>query len=478
MAMTARDDVLTPTQLNTLARNLLEDSFAQVWVEGELGNVTRPSSGHLYFTLKDAGAQVRAAMFRMRAAGLRFAPREGQRVLLRGKLTVYAPRGDYQLVVEHMEPAGEGALRLAFEQLKARLQGEGLFDPQRKQPLPLHPQRLAVITSPTGAAVRDVLSVLARRYPLLEVDLLPCLVQGESAPAQITTLLRAADASARYDVILLTRGGGSLEDLWAFNDEQLTRAVAACTTPVVSAIGHETDFALSDFAADLRAPTPSAAAELIVPDQADLRARLRHFGRGLLLGQRRALEQANQRADQAWLRLQRHSPQQHLHLLGQRHASAQRRLQAAWREQHSRQLHRLSTLGQRLQQHQPARRLDALAHRQQLLGNRLQASLLQLLQQRTQLLSRLDNRLQARHPGQNLALARQQLAGLARSLNMASPLATVARGYALATDEQGQLLRSVKQLHAGQQVRIALGDGHFQAEVGQISPDPHSSTPD
>jgi exodeoxyribonuclease VII, large subunit len=255
--MSSPDHVLTPTQLNTLARNLLEDSFPSVWVEGELGNVTRPASGHLYFTLKDAGAQVRAAMFKLRASTLRFAPREGLRVLLRGKLTLYAPRGDYQLVVEHMEQAGEGALRRAFEQLKARLQAEGLFEPARKRELPLHPRRIAVITSPTGAAVRDVLSVLARRYPLLEVDLLPCLVQGETAAPQLTRLLRAADASGRYDVILLTRGGGSLEDLWAFNDEALTRAVAASHTPVISAVGHETDFSLTDFAADLRAPTPS-----------------------------------------------------------------------------------------------------------------------------------------------------------------------------------------------------------------------------
>ena len=213
--------ILTPSQLNILARDLLEGTFPMVWVEAELGSVTRPASGHRYFTLKDARAQIRAALFKPKSQWLKFVPREGMRVLARGRLTLYEARGEYQMVLDHMEEAGEGALRRAYEQLKARLEAEGLFAPERKRPLPAHVQRLAVITSPTGAAVRDVLSVLGRRFPLLEVDLLPSLVQGDSAAAQITALLRAADASARYDVILLTRGGGSLDDLWAFNDEQL-----------------------------------------------------------------------------------------------------------------------------------------------------------------------------------------------------------------------------------------------------------------
>jgi len=468
--MSTRDAALTPTQLNTLARNLLEDSFAQVWVEGELGNVTRPSSGHLYFTLKDAGAQVRAAMFKMRASALRFIPREGLRVVLRGKLTLYAPRGDYQLVVEHMEEAGEGALRQAFEQLKAQLLAEGLFAPERKRPLPLHPARLALITSPTGAAVRDVLSVLARRYPLLEVDLLPSLVQGESAAAQITGLLRAADASARYSVILLTRGGGSLEDLWAFNDEQLTRAVAACQTPVISAIGHETDFSLTDFAADLRAPTPSAAAELLAPDQADLRMRLRQFGRGLWLSQRRSLEQANQRADQAWLRLQRHSPQHHLQLLQQRQATLYSRLQAQAQQQLARQQRQLDLLHHRLQPQHPARQLDALGHHQQQLGHRLQRAMQAAMERRQQDMALLQAGLSAQHPQQRLQRAGEQLAALARSLHLASPLATVGRGYALATSTDGQLLRSIQQVSPGQTVHIQLGDGRLQAEVLTVEP--------
>lgn len=470
--MSSRDHVLTPTQLNTLARNLLEDSFPAVWVEGELGNVTRPASGHLYFTLKDAGAQVRAAMFKLRASTLRFAPREGLRVLLRGKLTLYAPRGDYQLVVEQMEQAGEGALRRAFEQLKARLQAEGLFEPARKRELPLHPRRIAVITSPTGAAVRDVLSVLARRYPLLEVDLLPCLVQGETAAPQLTRLLRAADASGRYDVILLTRGGGSLEDLWAFNDEALTRAVAASHTPVISAVGHETDFSLTDFAADLRAPTPSVAAELLVPDIADLRARLRQLARQLVHSQRRVLEAANQRADHAFLRLERYRPQQRLGLLQQRQQHLLDRLQAAWHQHVGRRQQQLALLDTRLQRHHPARALDALAHRQATAGQRLQHASQAVLASHRQRLEQLRQRLAAHHPAPRVAVARQQLMGLVRALETVSPLATVARGYALVSTQDGALVRSVTQVQPGQTLTARLADGQLSAVVTAITPAP------
>lgn len=468
--MSSRDAVLTPTQLNTLARNLLEDSFPQVWVEGELGNVTRPSSGHLYFTLKDAGAQVRAAMFKTRASTLRFAPREGLRVLLRGKLTLYAPRGDYQLVVEHMEQAGEGALRRAFEALKARLEAEGLFDPARKRELPLHPRRLAVITSPTGAAVRDVLSVLARRFPLLEVDLLPSLVQGDSAAAQITSLLRRADDSGRYDVILLTRGGGSLEDLWAFNDEALARAIAASSVPVVSAVGHETDFSLSDFAADLRAPTPSVAAELLVPDQRDLQLRLRQQARQMIQSQRRRLESASQRADRAGLRLQARSPARQLQLLAQRQQALHGRLQATWQHTTNAAAHRLQHAHARLLGQHPARRLQALLQRQHSLQQRLHAGQARQLERLQHRLARLHARLQSQHPAPRLAVARQQLLGLARSLEAVSPLATVARGYALVTDANQQLLRSVAQVAPGSRVQARVADGVIEAEVLAVQP--------
>ncbi len=453
--MASSNDILTPNQLNTLARDLLESAFPLVWVEGELGSVSRPASGHLYFTLKDARAQVRAAMFKPKSQWLKFIPREGMRVLVRGRLTLYEARGDYQLILDHMEEAGEGALRRAYDELKARLEAEGLFDPARKRPMPAHVRRLAVITSPSGAAVRDVLSVLERRFPMLEVELLPSLVQGATAAPQITSLLRQADASGRYDVILLTRGGGSLEDLWAFNDEQLARAIAASTTPVVSAVGHETDFSLTDFAADLRAPTPSVAAELLVPDQRDLALRVRRLAQRLNQLQAHALGQAMQRADRAALRLQAHSPQARLSLLEHRQQAAFARLQSQWRQQLERRTARLAHAATGLRGNQPQRRLNALAEKLATLAPRAHAAMTRQLQ------------------GDAL-----RLRGIARSLEAVSPLATVARGYSILTRvEDGALVRSAAQVKPGEQLRARLSEGELQLRVEQAHSTPANSDP-
>lgn len=435
-------DILSPSQLNTLARDLLESAFPLVWVEAELGNVTRPASGHLYFTLKDARAQVKCAMFKPKSSWLKFVPREGMRVLGRGRLTLYEARGDYQLVMDHLEEAGEGALRRAFDELKARLAAEGLFDEARKRPLPAHVQRLAVITSPTGAAVRDVLSVLGRRFPLLEVDVLPVQVQGEAAAAQITAMLKRAAASGRYDVILLTRGGGSLEDLWAFNDEQLARAIAASPVPVVSAVGHETDFSLADFAADLRAPTPSVAAELLVPHRSDLSTRLQGLQRRMAALQLQSLRQSMQRADRAVLRLQAMRPQARLQMLQRRQQDARRRLESSWREQLERRHASLRHAAAVLRATQPSRRLALLKDRLQALGPRQQAAIARELQRDA-----------------------LKLRGLARSLEAISPLATVARGYALVMRDDGSLVRSVTQVESGDLVQARLSDGELKLRV-------------
>jgi exodeoxyribonuclease VII large subunit len=435
------EQILTPSQLNTLARDLLEGSFPLVWVEAELSSVTRPSSGHLYFTLKDARAQIRCAMFKPKSTWLKFQPREGLRVLARGRLTLYEARGDYQLVLDHMEEAGEGALRRAFDELRARLAAEGLFDAERKQPLPAHVRRLGVITSPSGAAVRDVLSVLARRFPLLEVDLLPSLVQGDSAAAQITSLLQRADASGRYDVILITRGGGSLEDLWAFNDERLARAIAAAHTPVVSAVGHETDFSLSDFVADVRAPTPSVAAELLVPDQRELVARVRRARARMAQLQQHALGNAMQRADRLALRLRAHSPQARLQLLQRRQQDAGRQLRARMTQVLERLQARLQQTQARLHAHNPQRDL-----------------------------ARLQQRLRALHPQAAMQRRLQhdqlRLRSLARSLEAVSPLATVARGYAIVTrPADGSVVRSAAEVSAGERLRAQLADGSIEVRV-------------
>lgn len=437
-----RPDVLTPSQLNTLARDMLEGGFPSVWIEAELGNVARPASGHLYLTLKDERAQVRAAMFRSQAVRLRFQPRQGMRVLARGRVTLYEARGEFQMVLDHMEEAGEGALRRAFEELKARLQAEGLFDEGRKRPLPAYARRIGVLTSATGAAVRDVLSVLGRRFPLVEAEVLPVPVQGEGAAARITAMLQRCGACGRYDVLVLARGGGSLEDLWAFNDEALARAIAASPVPVVSAIGHETDFSLADFAADVRAPTPSVAAELLVPGRDDLERRLALLARRLAAAQRHHLQRAMQRSDRAALRLNACRPQARMELLRRRQAEALRRLRAAWQRQLDRDRARLRHAGAVLQAGHPQRRLARLRERLAAVAQRPQAAVVRRLEAH------------ALH-----------LRGLARSLEATSPLATIARGYSITTHADGRVVRSVEDVRSGDEIRVRVADGTLDARI-------------
>jgi exodeoxyribonuclease VII large subunit len=435
-------EVLTPSQLNTLARDLLEGAFPLIWIEGELGNVSRPSSGHLYFTLKDARAQVRCAMFKPKSTWLRFQPRDGMQVLARGRLTLYEARGEYQLVLDHMEEAGEGALRRAYEELRTRLAAEGLFDTERKRALPRFVRRIGVITSPSGAAVRDVLSVLGRRFPLVEADVLPVPVQGSGAAAQIVAMLRDAIASQRYDVLVLARGGGSLEDLWAFNDEHLARAIAASPVPIVSAVGHETDFSLSDFAADVRAPTPSVAAELMVPHRDDLLHRLRILEARLRNLQGQRLRQAMQRTDRAQLRLNAWKPRARLELLRHRQNEALRRLIGAWRRQFEREEARLRHADAVLRASHPQRRIVRLRERMAAISQRPQHAI-------------------ARRLG-NEAL---RLRGLARSLEAVSPLATVARGYSILSHDDGRIVRSVLDASPGDRLDARLVDGSLRMQV-------------
>ena len=430
---------LTPSSLNALARDLLEGAFPLIWVEGELSGVSRPASGHVYFSLKDPRAQVRGALFKQRSLRLAFTPQDGQQVLVRGRLSLYEPRGDYQLIADHMEPAGEGALRRAFEALRARLEAEGLFAEARKRALPFPPRRLAVVTSPSGAAVRDVLSVLARRFPLVEVEVLPVPVQGKEAPAQIRAMLERADASQRYDALLLTRGGGSLEDLFAFNDEALARCIAGLRTPLVSAVGHEIDFSISDFVADLRAPTPSAAAELLVPDRIELRARLVQLRRRALLSQGQRAQRLGQRLDQLELRLHAQAPALRLQRLRERLRAAAARLPEAETRARARLRHGLLRLGQRLDQQNPALRLQRERERSRLLLSRLRGAL--------------ERRLQARQLQASL---------LARTLSAVSPLATLGRGYAILQDaDSGRVIARRADALPGQAVIARLVDGEL-----------------
>jgi exodeoxyribonuclease VII large subunit len=429
--------ILKPVQLNALARDLLEGSFAQVWVQGEISNFSRPGSGHLYFTLKDDRAQVRCALFKQKAMYLRFAPRDGLQVLVRGRLTVYEARGEYQLVLEHMEEAGEGALRQAFEALKLRLAAEGLFAVERKRALPRFVRHLGLITSARGAAVRDVISVLARRFPLLEIDVLPVAVQGQGAAAEIRDMLVRAAASGRYDVLLLTRGGGSLEDLWAFNDEALARAIVASVVPVVSAVGHEIDFSLADFAADLRAPTPSAAAELLAPDRLELLAHLAQLRRRLDAAMVRRLTGLAQRSDQAGLRLQALRPQLRLERGAHRLALLRSRLDNSLFNGLGSRIERLRRLAQALDRQHPRERMSAHRHRAQLLEQRLSSTIRRALEQKT-----------------------TKLQGLARALGSVNPFATLSRGYAIVRDPvTGNVLRRSQDAQIGQALDAQLAEG-------------------
>ncbi|HUH00032.1 MAG TPA: exodeoxyribonuclease VII large subunit [Gammaproteobacteria bacterium] len=391
-------DVWTVSRLNREVRLLIETGLPALWIEGEVSNLARPASGHVYFSLKDAGAQVRCALWRSAALKLSFAPRDGMQLLVRARVSVYEPRGEYQLIVEHAEEAGEGALRRRFEELKARLREEGLFDEAAKRPLPRLPRRIGVITSPTGAAIRDILHILRRRFPAVPVVIYPVPVQGDGAAGKIAAALALAARRAECDVLILARGGGSLEDLWSFNEEVVARAIRASPLPVISGIGHEVDFTIADFAADRRAPTPSGAAEIAVPDAAEWLARLDKDAGRLANAIRRRLESRAERL--AW---------------------QARRLKVA----HP---------GNRLRQY----------------GQRLDEFELRLRRAVTAGLERLRARAEA----------------VAGTLHTVSPLATLERGYAIATRAaDGAVLRSADQVSPGDGIEVTLAQGGLQARV-------------
>ncbi|ATR81995.1 exodeoxyribonuclease VII large subunit [Pseudomonas sp. FFUP_PS_473] len=432
-------EVLTVSQLNGRARVLLEDVFSSIWVEGEISNLARPASGHIYFTLKDSGAQVRCALFRNNAARVRQALRDGLAVKVRGKVSLFEGRGDYQLILDTVEPAGDGALRLAFEALKEKLGAEGLFSSERKVALPAHPQRIGIISSPTGAVIRDIISVFRRRAPQVELTLIPTAVQGREAIGQIVRALQRAD-SLGFDALILARGGGSLEDLWCFNEEDVARAIAACVTPIVSAVGHETDVSISDFVADVRAPTPSAAAELLAPDSSDLQRRIDSLQRRLLLQMQNRLAHARLRVEGLSRRL-RH-PGERLRQQAQRLDDLDMRLRRAFEQRLNQRRERLARLDTRLAAQHPGRTLALLKQRLDSLSERLPRAMREALKDR-----------------------RQQLQATVQTLQVVSPLATLGRGYSILLDERGQAIRSASQTQNGQRLTARLGEGQLQVRV-------------
>ncbi len=440
--MTAERTVYSVSELNRQVAALLEQEFAWVWVEAEISNLARPASGHIYFTLKDDNAQIRCAMFRSRNKDLGFAPDNGQQVVVRGKISLYQPRGDYQLIVDRMETAGEGALRARFEALKNRLAAEGLFAAEHKYEIPELPSCIGVITSNSGAAIRDVLSVIGRRFPSIPVKLFPVHVQGDAAAPAICKALELAESMAECDVLLLVRGGGSLEDLWAFNEESVARAIYACDIPVVSGIGHETDVTIADFVADLRAATPTAAAESVTPDQ-------NHWLRNLAAGHRRLLQlmqeaQKQRQQELNWLkaRLVQQHPMAVLQAWAQRLDDLEQGLLRGWRMRLQDWQHRRQQLASRLLAQSPRHRLHQGQQRLQLLTSQMQ------------------HRAQTR-----LEKTRARLERLASTLNAVSPLNTLARGYSITSDNQGRTLNDARQVTKGDSITSRLHSGRLISKV-------------
>jgi len=446
-------DVYTVTRLNQEARDLLELTFPSLWVEGEVSNLSRPPSGHLYFTLKDGSSQVRCALFRSQARLVTSPPRDGQKVLVRARPSLYTARGDFQLLVEFLEDYGAGDLRRAFEELKQRLLAEGLLDAARKRALPAFPRRIGVLTSPSGAAVHDILQVLGRRFPSIPVLIYPVPVQGADAAPQIAGAIRLAGERAECDVLILARGGGSLEDLQPFNEEVVARAIAACPLPLVTGVGHEVDVTIADFVADLRAPTPSAAAESVSPDREHWRPRLERLAARLrtVMGARVRRE----RERLGWLSRRLPPPLRRARELGQRLDGLALRLVAALRQPISGRRARLATLAARLERQSPRGRLTALRIRGQ---------------QAVQRLGLAWHRLQERR--------RTRLETLTRALEAVGPRATLARGYAIVTRERDDsVVRSAAEVEVGERVRTRLAAGAIQSRVEARTPEGERPAP-
>jgi exodeoxyribonuclease VII large subunit len=440
--------ILSVSGLNREARRIVETGLGTVWVEGEISNLSRPSSGHLYWSLKDSEAQVRCAMFRLAARGLGFELANGQQVLIRARASLYEARGEYQLIVDYAEEAGEGVLRRRFEELKRRLAAEGLFDPARKIGIPKLPRRIGVITSPTGAALRDVLIALKRRFPATAVLIYPTPVQGAGAADEIARTLALADRRADCDVLILTRGGGSLEDLWSFNDEVVARAVAAVKLPIIVGVGHEIDFTIADFVADLRAPTPSQAAELAVPDQHDWLKRFARLEQQIAHCTRQRTAAEARHLGVLAHRLQRCNPNAQLRERAQRLDELEARLKRAVERRIEVRKLRLARLATAVAHASPAHRLTRTRERWRTAHGDLRRALLRQVE-RTQ---------------QRFKLA-------SRALKSLSPLATLERGYAIVSDADGKVLLDSTGVSRGTAIDVRLKRGRLAATVDAAKPD-------
>lgn len=433
------ETAFTVSQLNSEIQQLLEASLPWILVEGEISNLARPNSGHWYFSLKDSKAQIRCAMFRSKSASVKFNPKDGDLVRLRAKVTFYGPRGDCQLTVESMQLGGEGALQQAYERLKGQLQAEGLFDSSYKKSLPALPEKVAIITSPAGAVIRDIITTFKRRFPLTELTVIPSLVQGKDAAKNLTQQLLRIDASQHFDAIIIGRGGGSLEDLWSFNDETLVRAIFSANTPIVSAVGHETDFTLADFVADVRAATPTAAAELLSPDSYQLIQQLRQKQTILVNRFDRLLQQHQQRVDFLTQRM-RH-PSERIALQQDKLTTLRKQLEQAILRQLQQHHQSLSQTQQRLSYHSPEMTVSGYQQSIQALEERLQKAL-----------------------QQNLEAKSRTFANLVEKLNLVSPLNILSRGYAIPS-KKDQVIKSIHHVQNGDNLSVRVEDGEIECQV-------------
>ncbi|MGZ4954234.1 MAG: exodeoxyribonuclease VII large subunit [Methylobacter sp.] len=449
IASSLRRNIITVTQLNRETSQLLADHFMSVLVEGELSNLSTPSSGHLYFSLKDANAQVRCAMFRTQQRRLAFKPENGKQVIVKAQVSLYEPRGDYQLIVDHIEEAGDGALRRAFDALKLKLSEQGLFDTAHKQALPTLPRAIGVITSPSGAAIRDILTVLQRRFAAIPVIIYPVAVQGDNAKHEIAKAIATANQHKQCDVIILGRGGGSLEDLWAFNEELVARAIYDSEIPIISAVGHETDFTIADFVADLRAATPSAAAEHASPDQQQWLSRFIYLESRLQQQLQRKLNQKQQTLDWLIKRLQQQHPGQKLARNARRMDELGARLNQAMHTKLRHLTGSIEAKTAKLWQHNPAIIIKSHKQRQDYLAARL--------------ISAVEHKLEQL----NLRLLNSS-----QTLHAVSPLATLNRGYAMTINpSSGEIIRSTEQLKLGDMVQTRLAQGRFTSQIKVIDRD-------
>ena len=437
------DKTLSVSELNGIARGILESRLDDVWVEGELGNIARPGSGHLYFTLKDARAQIRCALFRNRRRFLRFGPDTGLRVRINGRVSLYEARGDYQLIVERMEPAGEGALQQAFEQLKRKLFEAGLFDESLKKPLPEWPKTIGIVTSPSGAAIRDILQILRRRFALMEVIIYPVQVQGEESAGQIVAAIETANQRAEVDLLIVTRGGGALEDLWSFNDERVALAIHHSALPVISAVGHEIDITIADYVADARAPTPSAAAELVSPEAETLYRHLDRMAARLAITMETLLDTGTERLRTIRRRLLRASPSATLQQQMLRLDELTYRLDRAIRARLDTARFRLDALRRSLLAHEPRPTIALGRERLQYLHRRLTDTMYDRMTQ-----------------------ARQRLASSENALKHLGPEAVLERGYAIVSDaETGRIITSATMTKRGDLIDIRFRDGVRRGEI-------------